>query len=108
MKSIKVILLILIGLSLTEITIAQQQLTLKEALNYAVQNNETVRKAKLDIESGRFKTEEIRANALPQVNGFGGLTYNPIIGQLVTDMGSFKMGRAWNAQAGVQLDQQLF
>src|SRR5690606_24704544 len=108
MKSIKVILLILFGLSLTEITLAQQELTLKQALNYAVQNNETVRKAKLDIESGRYKTEEIRANALPQLNGFGGLTYNPIIGQLVAGDVTFKMGRAWNAQAGVQLDQQLF
>ena len=108
MKSIKVILLILIGLSLTEITVAQQELTLKQALTYAVQNNENVRKAKLDIESGRYKTEEIRANALPQLNGFGGLTYNPIIGQLVAGDVTFKMGRAWNAQAGVQLDQQLF
>lgn len=108
MKSIKFILFMIVGLSSTGIALAQQEFTLKEALNYAIQNNETVRKAKLDIEGGKYKTEEIRANALPQINGFGGLTYNPIIGQLVAGDVTFKMGRAWNTQAGVQLDQQLF
>lgn len=108
-KPMKLIPLLLLGLILSNFTFAQQTLTLKEALNYAVQNSVNVRKAKLDIDGGRFKTEEIRAQALPQITGNGSLTYNPIVGQLVVGPDqSFPLGRAWNASAGLQLTQQLF
>jgi hypothetical protein len=60
MKSIKIILFLLIGISITEITQAQEKLTLKDALNYAMKNSETLRKAKLDMEGGIYETQEIR------------------------------------------------
>ena len=108
----KLIPLVLLGLMLSNFAFAQQQLTLKEAVNYAVQNSARVRKARLDIDGGRFKTEEIRAQALPQITGTSGLTYNPIIGQQVVDFGgttqTLKFGQKWNSTAGVQLSQQLF
>ncbi|TDO19655.1 TolC family protein [Pedobacter duraquae] len=107
-KSIRLTSLILLGLLLSNLTWAQQRLTLKEAVTYAVQNSVNVRKAKLDIDGGRYKTEEIRGQALPQITGNGSLTYNPIIGQLVVGDMSFQLGRNWNASAGVQLSQQLF
>jgi outer membrane protein TolC len=105
---VKYIPVMLLGLLLTNNAQAQQRLTLKEAVNYAVQNSAEVRKAKLDIAGGRYKTEEIRAQALPQIEGSGNLTYNPIIGQLVVGDLSFQLGRKWNASGGVQLSQQLF
>ncbi len=104
----KYIPVMLLGWLLTNNAQAQQRLTLKEAVNYAVQNSAEVRKAKLDIAGGRYKTEEIRAQALPQIEGSGNLTYNPIIGQLVVGDLSFQLGRKWNASGGVQLSQQLF
>src|SRR5690606_19351663 len=111
-KQIKMIPVLLLGLFLSNTVSAQQRLTLKEALNYAVQNSVKVRKAKLDIDGGKYKTEEIRAQALPQITGNAGLTYNPIIGQLVANIGgkteSFKLGQNWNSSAGIQLSQQLF
>lgn len=113
-KQIRIIPVLLLGLLLSNTVSAQQTLTLKEALNYAVQNAESARKAKLDIDGGRYKTEEVRAQALPQITGNAGLTYNPIIGQLVFQdpasgkTQSFPLGRTWNSQAGVQLSQQLF
>ncbi|WP_316811218.1 TolC family protein [Pedobacter heparinus] len=111
-KQIKVIPVLLLGLLLSNTVSAQQTLTLKEALNYAVQNSVKVRKAKLDIDGGRYKTEEIRAQALPQITGNAGLTYNPIIGQLVANFGGqtqkIQLGQNWNSSAGVQLSQQLF
>jgi outer membrane protein len=107
-KQIKIIPLLLLGLTLVGSAQAQQTLSLKDALTYAIQNNSNVRKAKLDIDGGKFKTEEIRAQALPQITGNAGLTYNPIIGQLVVGDQSFQLGRTWNANAGVQLNQQLF
>ncbi|MET3114500.1 outer membrane protein [Pedobacter sp. CG_S7] len=107
-KQIKLIQLILLGLFFTEVASAQQQLTLKQALNYAVENSENIRKSRLDIDGGRFKTEEIRSQALPQLTGNSSLTYNPIIGQLVIGDQSFQLGKKWNANAGIQLNQQLF
>ena len=72
-KQIKMIPVLLLGLLLSNTVSAQQTLTLKEALNYAVQNSVNVRKSKLDIDGGRYKTEEIRAQALPQITGNGRL-----------------------------------
>ncbi len=87
---------------------AQQPLTLKDALNFAIENNAAVRKSKLDIDGGRFKTQEVRSQALPQVSGNASLTYNAIIGQLVFGDQAFQLGRKWNDNAGVQVSQQLF
>lgn len=112
MKSIKMILLAFVAISFTQVVSAQQTLTLKDALNYALENNTKLRKAKLDIENGKYKVEEVKAQALPQITGTSSLTYNPIIGQLVANIGgatqSFKLGQNWNSSAGVQLSQQLF
>jgi outer membrane protein len=111
-KTAKLMLLLLTSLGLSALTFAQQPVTLKDALKFALDNNVKVRKARLDIDGGRYKVQEIRAQALPQITGNAGLTYNPIIGQLVANIGgqtqSFKLGQNWNSSAGVQLSQQLF
>jgi outer membrane protein len=111
-KQIKIIPLLLLGLALANDVSAQQTLSLKDALNYAIQNNTRARKAKYDIDGGRYKTQEVRAQALPQITGTAGLTYNPIIGQQVVDFGgelqTLKFGQKWNSTAGVQFSQQLF
>lgn len=112
-KKAKLLLLFLLaGTVLPQVVNAQQQLTLKDALTFALQNNTNVRKSRLDIEGGKYKVEEVRAQALPQITGTAGLTYNPIIGQQVVDFGgqlqTLKFGQKWNSSAGVQLSQQLF
>lgn len=112
-KQIKIIPLALLGLLLSGTVNAQQTLTLKEALNYSLQNNVKVRKSKLDIDGGKYKVQEVRAQALPQITGNAGLNYNPIIGKLVADLGggqtqAIKLGQNWNSSAGIQLSQQLF
>ena len=107
-KQVKVIPLLILGLLLSNYVSAQQTLTLRDAVNYAVENSSNVRRSKLEIQGGKYKTQEVRAQALPQITGNGGLTYNPIIGQLVVGDQSFQLGRKWNANGGVQLNQQLF
>ncbi|RWU04349.1 TolC family protein [Pedobacter chitinilyticus] len=111
-KTAKLMLLLIISFGLPTLTLAQQPITLKDALKYALDNNVKVRKARLDIEGGRYKVQEVRAQALPQITGNAGLTYNPIIGQLVANFGgqtqAIRMGQNWNSSAGVQLSQQLF
>lgn len=111
-KTAKLMLLLIISFGLPTLTLAQQPITLKDALKFALDNNVKVRKARLDIEGGRYKVQEVRAQALPQITGNAGLTYNPIIGQLVANFGgqtqAIRMGQNWNSSAGVQLSQQLF
>jgi len=107
------LMLILFGVvSLPQFALAQQKITLGDALTFALQNNTKIRKARLDIEGGRYKVQEVRAQALPQLSGTAGLTYNPIIGQQVVDFGgqlqTLKFGQKWNSNAGIQLSQQIF
>lgn len=107
-RPIKSIPILWLCLLFSQLANAQQQLTLKEALNFALENNATVRKSKLDIDGGKYKTQEVRSQALPQITGNASLTYNAIIGQLVFGDQAFQLGRKWNSNAGVQLSQELF
>ncbi|RQO67429.1 transporter [Pedobacter sp. KBW06] len=116
-KQVRLIPLLLLGLLLSNAASAQQTLSLKDALNYAVQNAVSVRKANLDVEGGKFKTQEIRAQALPQLTGSASLTDNVIVQSIVLP-GEFlnrpgevivaKAGTKYNAGAGLQFNQQLF
>lgn len=83
-------------------------ITLKDALKYAIENNTEIRKARLEIINGQLQTEEIRARALPQLNGKSSLTDQLIIPQLVVGNQIFKMGRQWTGDAGLSFSQQLF
>ena len=93
-------------------------LSLKDALNYALQNYAEARKAKLDVENADYQIEEVRSRALPQINGSGGLNYNPLLqmsalpGELnPTNPGKTLLvafGQKWNANVGVSLSQNLF
>ncbi len=92
-------------------------LTLKEALNYALQASQAARKARLDVENGQYQIDEVKARALPQLTGNAGLTYNPILqlsalpGELAGQPGKTLMvafGQKWASSAGVSLSQNLF
>nr|WP_294905971.1 TolC family protein [uncultured Lacibacter sp.] len=92
-------------------------LTLKEALQYALQANRDARKAKLDIENGQYQVDEVRARALPQVSGSASTTYNPILmlsavpGELAGRPGEtflVAFGQKWNAGASVSVNQTIF
>lgn len=94
-----------------------KELTLKDAINYALQNKSDALKSKLDIENSEYKIEEVRARALPKITANGGLTYNPIL-QLNALPGDFfgapgttvlaPLGQKWNSTAGVSLTQAIF
>jgi outer membrane protein len=107
-KTVKSVATLLLCLLCAPAIHAQQTVTLKDALNFAVENNASARKSRLDIDGGKFKTQEVRSQALPQITGNASLTYNAIIGQLVFGDQAFQLGRKWNSNAGVQLSQQLF
>lgn len=91
---------------------AQTELTLKDAVDYALKHKVDAVKAGLDIENSEHKIAEVRANALPQINGQSGLTYNAKLQQMALDFGGqtqvIRMGSPWQANSAVQLDQQIF
>lgn len=107
-RKVKLLMLATLVTVLPQFLKAQQVITLKDALNYALSNNSNIKKAVMDIDKGKYKTQEVRAQALPQITGTAGLNYNPIIGQIVFGNQAIQMGKAWNSNAGVQLSQQLF
>jgi len=93
------------------------QLTLKEALNFALKNNATVRKARLEAEKGKELTAEVRSQALPQITATGNLNDNlmiqksPLPGDFFGRPGEtilVAFGQKYTANANVQLSQQLF
>ena len=103
--------------SITELQ-AQETVTLKQAIEYALQNKAEALNAKLDVRNGDYQIMEAKAGALPKINGVANLTYNPILQTTALDAGAFSggpsniqlitLGRKWNAGAGVQLSQALF
>lgn len=116
------LMMIIMLLSSVSLGVAQEQkadaITLQDALNYALQNNEALRKARLEIEGGRLKVSEVRASAIPQVDVVSTLTNNLLVQQFVLPAEVFggqpgeflaiKAGQNWNAMTQVQLSQQLF
>jgi len=112
MKSIKVVLVLFTAILTAGIsqaqTVQQVQLTLKDALIYAMQNSETVKKARLDIEGGKYKTQEVRASALPQISGTGTFTDQVVKQQLFFNGQVIPIGTTYNASAQAQFSQQLF
>lgn len=74
--------IILACLSLFAVDVQAQdvtELTLKKALQYAVQNFSDARKARLDVENAGYQIQEVQSRALPQVTANGGLNYNPLL-----------------------------
>ena len=57
---------------------SQQTLTLKQAIEYALQNKSDALKAKLEVTNADYKIAEAKAGALPKITGTANLTYNPI------------------------------
>lgn len=89
-----------------------KELSLKDALTFALENKAEAKKAKLEVENSNHKIAEVRAQALPQITLNGGLTNNPIIQQTAFTMGTetvvVSLGQEWNSSASVNVTQNLF
>lgn len=67
---------ILLILGLMPQLLSAQALTLKQCLDYAVENNIALQKDKLGLETARQSKREVVGSYLPQLNGSGQMTYN--------------------------------
>lgn len=97
--------------------IQAQELTLKDAINYALQNKADAKKSRLELENSEYQIQEVRSRALPSITANGNVTYNPIL-QLNALPGDFfgqpgttllaPLGQKWTSTAGVNLTQNIF
>ncbi|NLN25010.1 MAG: TolC family protein [Bacteroidetes bacterium] len=96
---------------------AQEKMTLKDAVNYALENKADANKARLDVENSEHLIGEVRSRALPQINASGNLMYNAILqemampGDIIGMPGQTLLvafGQKWTAIGGVHLSQNLF
>lgn len=95
-----------------------KQLSLQEALKFALANNQKLAVSRLEETIGKLKTEEIRAQALPQVNANGNLTDNikkqvmvlpgELAGGAPGTVKVLEVGTTWNTSISGELSQQIY
>src|SRR5690625_6390101 len=73
----KWIFLLVAFLIMTETIQSQTSVTLQDALNYALNNSEVLRQARLDIDNAHEVVTESKASALPQIGFNSSVTANP-------------------------------
>lgn len=117
MNKIAKVLLMLLLSTQTSAWSQGRQLSLGDALQYAMEASHSMRKARLEIENSIHRSAEIRGKALPQININGTLNYNPLLqltalpGELLGQPGKtlmIAMGQKWNSGASVSMTQSLF
>lgn len=114
----KILVLTAIGFLMITSVKAQRVISLADALDYALNNHETIKQARLDIENGKHTIDETMAAARPQLNGVSNLVANPLVMQFVfpaavvggspDEFMTIKAGQVWNGMTAVQLNQQLY
>ncbi len=105
------------ALLLAQETTAELKLALKEAQEYAIQNNKMVLSAKSDVMASRMTTWEAISAALPQINATGSFTDNIKLRTVMFDGANFgrpgekikfQMGTTYNSDVSVQASFLLF
>ncbi|WP_295126034.1 TolC family protein [uncultured Chitinophaga sp.] len=116
MKRLKLSLALLLGIGVYNGN-AQTKLTLKETLEYALANNNKLAQTKMEEDLGRLKVEEVRAQALPQINANANLTDNikkPVFvlpGDALGQPGkvlTVESGTTWNTAITGDISQQIY
>lgn len=102
---------------------AQQvlELTMKEALEYALENNPTTKNARLELLISKATVKETTAQGLPQVTGSYNLDYNPRIPVVFlpnqppfgdptnpSDVIPARFGVSYSSGLGVNVSQMIF
>ncbi|MBV2227300.1 MULTISPECIES: TolC family protein [Sphingobacterium] len=112
MNKTKLMALMVAGMLSGSLLHAQETLTLQEAVKFALENKAEAKKAMLDLENSEYQIDEVRAGALPQINGSASVKYNAIIPSMPLEVGGqtqyLKMGQPWNSTAGLSVNQQIF
>lgn len=91
--------------------------SLKDAVQYALTNNESIKKSVLDEKSAEYKIKETIGSGLPQLNASGQLNAFPALatqllpGELAGQPGTMipvQFGTKYSATGGLELQQLIF
>ncbi|MDR2122457.1 MAG: TolC family protein [Flavobacteriaceae bacterium] len=116
MKFLKIVLLCLLC-TVTVPLSAEDRITLKEAIEYALHNKAESKKAMLDIENSEYQIRQAKSGIYPALNASANLGYSPILqetaipGEMFGQPGEVVMasfGQKWNSSLGVSLSQNIF
>lgn len=105
-------------------TQAQEQFTLKECFDYAIEHNQSLQKDRLGLETAAQSKRELIGSLLPQINASAGFTYNidkplvtmpnfisPMMGAMapagIPDYIAMTMSLDMSANWGASLTQQI-
>lgn len=105
-------------------TQAQEQFTLKECFDYAIEHNQSLQKDRLGLETAAQSKRELIGSLLPQINASAGFTYNidkplvtmpnfisPMMGSMapagLPDYIAMTMSLDMSANWGASLTQQI-
>lgn len=87
-------------------------LTLKEAQDYAVQNNKMMISSRFDVETSRAAVWETISNLLPNISASGSFIDNVKLGSIVVDINGqqvvFTMGQQFNTSASLTANMLIF
>jgi outer membrane protein TolC len=97
------------------------QLTLNEAILYAIENNVTTKNARLETLISKATVKETMSTGLPQINGSFNLDYNPRIPVIIvpneppfgdptnpSDVIPIRLGISYSSGLGVNFSQMIF
>ena len=117
-------LLVAFALLIGSLTVEAQQLvelSMKDALEYAVENNPTIKNARLELLISKATVRETTAQGLPQINGSYNLDYNPRIPVVFlpnqppfgdptnpSDVIPARFGVSYSSGLGVNITQMVF
>jgi len=95
----------------------EYSLSLKEALQYGLENSATIKQAKYDQQKAKFKEGEVMSSGLPQITAegqyqnFPNLPVQILPGELIGQPGSdveVQFGTAYNANATIKATQIIY
>ena len=85
---------------------SSRELSLSEAISYALQHKADAEKAQLNIKNADAQITEAKAGALPKLNASSTTTYNPILQEMVipsfidpTQTLKLTMGQKWQLRS---------
>jgi len=111
-----IILMFAVQLSTAQDRANDLALSLKEAQDYALQNNKMIRASRLDVESARMSTWDAKSSGLPKVDATASLMNNLKLATMLipdfTGMSDEKIpvqfGSQFNTSYGFQITQLIF
>ena len=104
------------GLQAQDTPLNDRVLSLRESIQYALEQSEEIQKARYDEEIADERIKEVKGSGLPQISGTGSFDYYPSLPTQILPGAMFgaegdipvQFGKDFNVSGGVQLNQMLF